>query len=479
MLFSEQFKIKRARADSWFDPVLSTDTELFVDPFRVYLAKDSRWNTSHDYLTEFFNTVLALVAKSGGRPQSAHWKAAERMLLFPEPAEFCLGYGTTPLGAGTGEELRDRMMEAARVSVFDLNITTIDHFEELTLFGPEIGADRISDITCNVLKQRFIAYTKAVAARHKLPLTEVIVPKAAWDQQHMRWHDEKVELPHNPLTGRGVLLTPSRFLRKLPTIDPVEFWDWSWSNENETLRGEFNYDIGRNVKAEELIKLARRHPDFARKYIGARAANPGEPYDVKNDPLGEVSWFDDGLSLASAATLGFMPDSAKRFCEWVEAMIEGFRHNLEHQDGWRLLWVGERPRKERHAQAMFRTAMWQLCREHDVDFSGEPNAGRGPVDFKFSQGWKKRALVEIKLTNNSSFWHGLETQTTQYLVSEAVACGYFVALGFRDQDFTKERLDRVTAAAVAVSTANQVKITPVVIDARPKSSASKKSPKDP
>jgi hypothetical protein len=461
------------RGDDWFDPVLSTDTELFVDPFRVYLAKGA-WTTAHDELILFFNEVLKLVAKSGGRPSSAHWKAAERLLLFPEPAEFCLGYGDTPLGAGTGEELRDRMMEAARVTVFDLEISSIGHFEELALFGPEIGADRISDITCNVLKQRFIRYTKSIATRHGITAKPVVVPKAQWDGTTLRWMDERVPLPVNPYTKRGVLLTPGRFLRKLPTVDPVEFWDWAWSNENETLRDEFNYHLGRNVAADEIVKLARTHPEFAKRYIEAREKNPGQPYDLKNDPRGEVSWYDDGLTLARTSTLAKLPKTAKAFCDWVGEMIDVFRHNLEQQDGWRLLWVKDKERSEKHAQALFRTAMWRLCQEHDVDFSGEPNAGRGPVDFKFSQGWERRSLVEIKLMNNTRFWHGLASQTKQYLISEKVSCGFFVALGFRDQDFSKERLDRLNAAAEAVSKENGLQITPVVVDARPKKSASKK-----
>lgn len=480
MRFSECFGVERTEADDWFDPLLSADTRLFVDPFQVFLDESEGWGDAHDELVEFFNEMLKLVAKSKGRPGSAHWKAARRMLVFPEPAEFCLGYGVTPLGSGTGDEIRDEILEGARLTVFDLDRGSVDHFEELLLFGRDVGADRIGDVVCNVLKARFIDYTLRVIEGQQLETEPVLVPRARWDAEHLVWRDEKVALPLNPFTGRAVILTPERFLRKLPTFDQEDFWDWSWVNENETLRESFNYDVGRNVDAKTITRLARTHPDLVQRYIDSKAGQQPDPYDIRWDPSGEVDWYDAGLHLASISAFSFFPTRANQFCKWVLNLLEGFQHNIEQQDGWRLLWTSKNnPRNERTAQAAFRTAVWQMCREHDVDFSGEPNAGRGPVDFKFSKGWKRRALVEIKLMNNSQFWDGLTVQTRQYLKSEGIRCGYFVALGFRDSDFSEERKKRVHGLAKEASDEAGVKITPIIVDARIKRSASKKKAGDP
>ena len=40
MQFSEQYGIPRAEGDGedWFDPLLITDTRLYVDPFRVFIS---------------------------------------------------------------------------------------------------------------------------------------------------------------------------------------------------------------------------------------------------------------------------------------------------------------------------------------------------------------------------------------------------------------------------------------------------------
>jgi hypothetical protein len=142
------------------------------------------------------------------------------------------------------------------------------------------------------------------------------------------------------------------------------------------------------------------------------------------------------------------------------------------------LWVEGKPRKERYAQALLRTFVVRVCKDNDVDLTAEANAGRGPVDFKFSKGWNQRALAELKLTNSSRYWHGLESQTPQYLISEGIKCGYFVSVGFRDVDFTKERLDQVRQAAAAMSKRESFEVIPIFVDARKKDSASKAKPRE-
>lgn len=149
--FSEAFGIGRDAADDWFDPLLLTDTKLFVDPFRIWVDESDEWSGAHDSLVSFFDMVLALIAKSNGDYGHPAWKKAERLLLFPEPNEFCLGYSEgLPIGSGSGKGLRTGIMlgavHAKRVGA------RVKHVEELTLFQEGLGADRISDIACNVLK---------------------------------------------------------------------------------------------------------------------------------------------------------------------------------------------------------------------------------------------------------------------------------------------------------------------------------------
>src|SRR5690348_3070524 len=117
MKFTDCFGVTPDEDDDWFDPILSADTQLFVDPFRVYVEDDERWAEAHNVLVGFFNMTLSLVAASGFSEKSARWKKAKRLLRFPEPAEFCLGYGDTPLGLGTGEGYGSDMLRGAKRAI--------------------------------------------------------------------------------------------------------------------------------------------------------------------------------------------------------------------------------------------------------------------------------------------------------------------------------------------------------------------------
>ena len=101
--------------------------------------------------------------------------------------------------------------------------------------------------------------------------------------------------------------------------------------------------------------------------------------------------------------------------------------------------------------------------------------GRGPVDFKFSAGWTKRALIEVKFIGSTKFFQGAEKQLPQYLKTGKIVGGYYLCVGFTDADFNKDRLDRVPDTCKALAAAKGVKIEPIFVDARSdnKPSASK------
>lgn len=104
MRFSDAFGITRTAADDWFDPHLSVDTKLFVDPLLLFLAKENVWVGAHDELIAHFTKCYELVAKATG-PTSTSARVAKRLLTFPEPSEFCLGYtavGTSVQDRATG-----------------------------------------------------------------------------------------------------------------------------------------------------------------------------------------------------------------------------------------------------------------------------------------------------------------------------------------------------------------------------------------
>ena len=77
------------------------------------------------------------------------------------------------------------------------------------------------------------------------------------------------------------------------------------------------------------------------------------------------------------------------------------------------------------------------CMHLDIDISKECNAGSGPVDFKYSQGYKKRVLLETKLVSNSKYWNGLTKQLPKYMDAEGIQNGIYMIIAFNSNEFNK------------------------------------------
>ena len=55
----------------------------------------------------------------------------------------------------------------------------------------------------------------------------------------------------------------------------------------------------------------------------------------------------------------------------------------------------------------------------------EVGTGRGPVDFHFSNGLARRALIEAKLANNGEFWNNLVNQLPEYMLALEITRGSY------------------------------------------------------
>lgn len=154
MRFSEQFGIERKKTDTWFDPVLSVDTPLFIDPFLIYDNEHLAFRGSHSEINRFFKLMFKLLARSGGKRFSNRYQKAVSDLVFPDAEELCLGYtkaGTR--GLGSGKELGS-IMASAIWDAIQAGMVHLDHFEEVAILRENIGPDRISDITANLLRHQ-------------------------------------------------------------------------------------------------------------------------------------------------------------------------------------------------------------------------------------------------------------------------------------------------------------------------------------
>lgn len=135
MRFSEAYGITVTDDDDWFDTHLSIDTALFVDPALV-LRAGGQWVAGHAEILQHFVRCYELIAE-GGCPSSLTSKGALRLLKFPEPAEFCLGYtAASTRGAGGGEKAARIMRETISVAVA-AGLQQPEHIKEIVSWPRE------------------------------------------------------------------------------------------------------------------------------------------------------------------------------------------------------------------------------------------------------------------------------------------------------------------------------------------------------
>lgn len=470
MQFSDQFKVTKTDKDDWFDPLLDFDTKLFIDPFLIFQTDHPIFKDSHKKVVSFFNEIFKLIAQSHGDKNSVHYKKAVQALVFPEVYELCLGYASQDTrGAGSAQSFAKGIAEAIQDSIAR-GLKDIRHFEELSIFNLGIGADRISDMTGNLLKEELIAYTKEVIARHSLPTEEVNVRNGSFNFQFVIWSHPKVKLPVNNQSKKGktpILLVPAEFLRPLPTINPDDFYKFLEINDNSILRLNLSYELKKRINKEEIIRIARENPEAVAKYVNQKEKEKGVPYDTAKDPLKLQSWYKLGEGVAGENPLRLNASNNEEFLSAVAAICENFRHWVTLQKGYEALWNDgfTRGRSEEVTQRIFLGIALAYCRANDINVAPEEKMGRGAVDFQFSHGYRNRMLVETKLVRNGKFWNGLEKQLPEYLKAEKIKDGIFIAIAYTDGEIKK-----CAALEERVSKLNddlKCEIQVVCVDARP------------
>ncbi|MER9485070.1 hypothetical protein NKI50_03615 [Mesorhizobium sp. M0563] len=447
LLFSSHFGIEAAKLAEFgaFDPVLNADTKLFIDPMLLKDAADQTF--AHDAriaFTSYFETVIKLIGGSN-RQGDAPWKAAERMLQFPEVRFTCLGYGgSTIRGSGGGRMQTDNLVRTAR-EIIELGVTDPDLFVAMALIEEGIGPDRISDMTSKIIMAQLIEYTNRACDRFLVPTAKLTFRLGNGEQF-------SGDLPANPSErdSSPILLVPQTVLRDLPVAS-----DWDSvsdaASKNSALRADVNREIAgvwaaRSKKDKEAIRnWALSDKSAFDNLLELLREVPLKGYDFGGDPAGEVFWkkLIDNLNAADIAKVA-APETwtAKTVSSVVEQIIENFRHLIEDRRLSEELYHTGKPRPEKAAQRLFFVVAHAFCKANNLDLTPEADTGNGPVDFKVSSGFNTRVLVEIKLSTNGKLVVGYTRQLHTYATAEEAAAAYYLVV---DVGHMGEKLDNLFA----------------------------------
>jgi hypothetical protein len=406
--------------------LLNTDTLVFIDP--LLLENSSHMEISDGAYKSYrarFEKIIKLLAASKAE-DDVPWRNAKKLFRFSEISWTCLGYGTTVKGSGFGKDLVSSTLDTAS-QIVALGVDDIDFFMALALFEEGIGPDRISDMTTNIILDDLINFSIRINKELKIATKEFKVGARTFD------------LVSNPYSGQPLIFVPNDIVRDLPIAS-----DWSDISrvvrENEELRDSVNEHVGEiwatmTKKDKQRLKNSalRSKEAFQQVMNMIREVEP-KPYNFKNDRNGESFWTevlkqipkDYPYDLSSYGSRKLQPNEV---VEVVNKILDQFRDLVEDKGLWKELWdESGKPRKEKASQRLFFAVAYSYCKANNIDLTPEADSGNGPVDFKLSQGFDSKLVIEIKLSTNGSLVHGFEKQLEIYKKADDTDLGIFLII---------------------------------------------------
>ncbi len=433
VLFSDYCGINKKELEKQgvFNSIIGLDTKLFLDPHLLKITKIPGFLHSRSRIKKYYEDIIKLLLvyeRSGDRA----WREALKRLRFKETKGVFIGYGVHDGdGNAIGFGLAQRLIDAA-VEIIGMGIKDPEIFELIGLFEEGFGADRLSDMTIAIIRDDIYGYTQNIVKKFKIKNTI-----------NLKYRDKNYILPKHPYKNKPILLLPKELLRDLPVALTWEGIDHVVS-ANRELRERLNKLIGgvwkNKIKKKQLRDFIFSDKNNVKTLIEAYKQSKTGHYDFEKDPEGEVIWYELGEKFASTnpLTLKITAYNTEGLAGIVKNIIEQFRRNIEFNGLNEHLYIKEGfkyiPRHERFAQRLFYATADTYCNANNLDISREPNAGSGPVDFKFSSGYRARILVEIKLSSNRQLIHGFQKQLPAYQESENTKRSVYVVIKVTKSD---------------------------------------------
>lgn len=385
----------------------------------------------------------------------------------------CIGYsskGTS--GAGMGAKTITALLDVTK-EILDAGIADPTIFELVGMLQEGVGADLISDMTANIIIEHLLRYSERIYKELAIPSPQI------YQVNGTRYH-----MARNPFTKRSIVLVPRDILRDLPIAH-----DWSdidrVTTANRLLRDKFNISVGRSWKRAanrrskaDLRELFVSNPDLLREFLDAYKAKQPDQYNFEADRAGEIGWYRAAKAYTAAYPLTLVlpaDPTADDVLRVVTEICDRFKDLIENNDLSSLLYDDhDNPKHESAAQKLFYGIADGYCRMNDLDLTQEANAGRGPLDFKFSKGYHNRVVVETKLSTNNRLLHGYETQVGEYQKAEKTEHSIYLVVDVLGG--SRSLLGRLRRRVALDAETEGKKPIVIFVDARPKASASKFHP---
>lgn len=435
---SEYFGIPKSvfKRKGIFDAIIGVDSGFYLDPTLLKNTRIPEFKGAYAKVEEHYKKVFSLLKFASANHSLKAWNQAIRLCALQEPRGIFLGYGKTS-GRGVGKKLAEQLLISAE-KIWKMGIDDPQVIALLGILEEGFGADRISDMTLNIIQENLLAYThrmvETIPLKHSIPL---------------KYKNGKIyKLPINPLNRREpLLLIPTNLLRALPASNE-HIWDSF--DENQELRQRVNEILGsslqkapKNYVKTTVLSSKDKVLDFLEAFKNLVLSG----YDFESDPEVKQRWLELGEALVKQYPLELkVPKVAtsEDIKEVIRKIIWQFKLVIENH-GWAkyLYKPDESVHNEEFIQKLFLAVAISHCKANDLDISPETDQGSGAIDFKISRGFKQKFLVELKWDKNKKLIEGYTRQLPRYAQCEETANCFFVVVEVSQNGKNLKNLQKV------------------------------------
>ena len=459
IFFSEEFGLENRMEElGIFDPIINGDSNYFINIKRLRETNIPEFAGSYDKINKFFYNIGKLLLAANGDMSHKAYKTAVELFDFSEVDGINLGTSKGGPGKGFGEKLRKQIIKDAS----DIILTCSNQpeiFHLLSLFEDNVGPDRVSDMIATLVYDEIIAYTKR--AYKALDISSGKYPNYEFENGIML----------NPYKkDKELLLVPINILHEIPIAKDWDDIDRVCS-ENKVIKQEINemirlewYKMSTGQKKSEIKRQIFLDGKALEKIIVAYNDTTLDECDV----MGNSAYFVEKIAHKYRDFYSIEISDGKDSYEATIEICNHFKRLIEECKGYELLYNGKTARDEKTVQKALHLTAYYYCLCNNLDLSPEPNAGRGPVDFKISRG-NDKTVIEIKLTSNQDTVHGFETQIEEYAKAENTDKKVFLMI----DNGHKERAEKVIKLYEQKIDNGENPAKVILINAEPKESASK------
>lgn len=468
MHYSKYFKLPHRAfvKGGVFDGLTERDIPLHVDPMLLRNCKIPEFDGAYQKFLDYFNEIVTLTTgMENPQIRNRCFREIIGKMQFPEVVNTGLGYSeSNTKGSGISGKLSSQLASSC-VEIVRAGLQDPAFFVLLPFIEEGIGADRISDMTIDILLEEFLLYTQRVAKEKGI------------NCRNLRFRNVAYQVPF--INGRPYLLIPHSLLANLPIARSIDDID-KVCYYNRELRRRVCKAIGINMadfnkmKKSERKKAILAHSALLKDLLDYCKSLDVLSYDFKSD--NKLVYAD----VKMAELVEQQPVNLSQFVstDSIDVMgvtreiIRQYKTMIEDNHMYWLLYNDDHTfRDEKAAQLLFFMMAHFYCQANNIDLSRECDPGVGELDFKLSCGFNKKVLIEVKKASSSTLLAGFTKQLPSYEKAERTAESFYLVV--KDKLNTDSAIKKLLDARD--EHLHQGKRCPeiIIVDAQEKPSASK------